>query len=296
MTRNPPTGKAADSRLPDGVRILQGTQEFIPYSTNSSIRVCSSDAHPGDTHYHSAVEILFVESGRAEYTLSDRTYTVVAGQVLILPPQCPHALVPAGDARFRMFLFEPHIFNSLRDLSVYAQRLSQIIFLDEDTPLRRKAEELLLQVASVFEEHKPMWNSLCYSLLIRLYSTLARDWALQSGEDENVNIDSEIMNSVLTYISQHYADNLHLDDVAAFSGFSRYYFSRMFKKYIGVSFTDYLGQCRLETAMKLLTHTKLPIRKVAEQSGFKSVATFNRIFRASMSCTPSRYRSLYGGA
>ena len=295
MTRNPPTGKAAESRLPDGNRILQGTQEFIPYSTNSSIRVCSSDAHPGDTHYHSAVEILFVESGRAVYTLADRIYAVGPGQVLILPPQCPHALAPDENARFRMFLFEPHIFNSLRDLSAYAQRLSQIIYLEEDTPLRREAQELLLQIVSAFEEHKPMWNSLCYSLLIRLYSMLVRDWALQSGEDGSVNIDSDIMNSVLTYISQHYADNLHLDDAAAFSGFSKYYFSRMFKKYVGVTFTDYLGQCRLETAMKLLTHTKLPIRKVAQQSGFKSVATFNRIFRASMSCTPSRYRSLYGG-
>ena len=295
MTGNPSTGKAADRRFSDGRRILQGTQEFIAYPSNSSIRVLPfSETCSCGMHYHSAVEIILVEMGEAVYTLPDRTYTVSAGQVLILPPQCIHACSQETDTRRYIFLFEPHIFNSLRDLSVYAQRLSQIIYLEDDTAQHREVRDLLLQVAETFVARKPMWNSLCYSLLIRIYSVLGREWALQTAEPEPVNIDSEIMNSVLSYISQHYGEAIHLDDAAAFSGFSKYYFSRAFKKYFGVTFTEYLTRCRLEAAMKLLTQTRLPIRRVAEESGFGSVATFNRIFRAAMSCTPSRYRSLYG--
>ncbi len=295
MTGNPPTGKAADRLFSDSCRILQGTQEFIAYPFNSSICVlpCSETGSCG-MHYHSAVEIVLVETGEAVYTLPERTYTVSAGQVLILPPKYAHACSCGAGTRRYAFLFEPHIFNSLRDLSVYAQRLSQAIYLEDDTALRREARELLLQVAEIFEARKPMWNSLCYSLLIRLYSALGHEWALQAAQPEPVNIDSEIMNSVLSYISQHYGENIHLDDAAAFSGFSKFYFSRAFKKYFGVTFSEYLCRCRLEAAMKLLTQTRLPIRQVAEQSGFGSVATFNRIFRAALSCTPSRYRSLYG--
>ena len=295
MTGNPPTGKAADRLFSDGCRILQGTQEFIAYPSDSSICVLPySETGSCGMHYHSAVEIVLVETGEAVYTLPERTYTVSAGQVLILPPKYAHACSCGAGTRRYAFLFEPHIFNSLRDLSVYAQRLSQAIYLEDDTALRREARELLLQVAEIFEARKPLWNSLCYSLLIRLHPALGREWALQAAQPEPVNIDSEIMNSVLSYISQHYGENIHLDDAAAFSGFSKFYFSRAFKKYFGVTFSEYLCRCRLEAAMKLLTQTRLPIRQVAEQSGFGSVATFNRIFRAALSCTPSRYRSLYG--
>ena len=231
MTGNPPTGKAADRLFSDSCRILQGTQEFIAYPSDSSICVlpCSETGSCG-MHYHSAVEIVLVETGEAVYTLPERTYTVSAGQVLILPPKYAHACSCGAGTRRYAFLFEPHIFNSLRDLSVYAQRLSQAIYLEDDTALRREARELLLQVAEIFEARKPLWNSLCYSLLIRLYSALGREWALQAAQPEPVNIDSEIMNSVLSYISQHYGENIHLDDAAAFSGFSKFYFSRAFKK------------------------------------------------------------------
>ena len=42
--------------------------------------------------------------------------------------------------------------------------------------------------------------------------------------------------------------------------------------------------------MDLLTRTTRPIRDVAAESGFGSVATFNRLFRDSKGCTPSQYR------
>ena len=90
-------------------------------------------------------------------------------------------------------------------------------------------------------------------------------------------------------------EELSLDDVAAFAGFSRYYFSRSFKKQTGYFFKDYLCQKRLQVAMELLTRTELSMREVASRSGFGSVATFNRAFREKNGCTPSKYRAIYGG-
>ena len=40
---------------------------------------------------------------------------------------------------------------------------------------------------------------------------------------------------VLDYIDVHYAENLTLDSVAEYGGFSRYYFSRLFKQLEGVT-------------------------------------------------------------
>jgi AraC-like DNA-binding protein len=102
------------------------------------------------------------------------------------------------------------------------------------------------------------------------------------------------MTTAIAYINSHFREDLSLDQVADFVGFSRYYFSRSFKKRMGYSYSEYLVQKRLQSAVDLLIRTDLPIREVAEQSGFGSVASFNRVFRESKNCTPTQYRALYG--
>jgi len=292
--------KEKRKRYPDGFRIMQGKQEFITYNSHSSLRVWPSDAAActHDTHYHSAVEIFLALQGEAEYTLPQEAYRVSAGQILIVPSNCPHAMTHREDTKRYMIFFEPHIFNSLRDISILSGHLEEPIYLTDESPLYPEARELLMQVVDICTEQQPMWNSRCYSLLVRLYAALGRQWMAQ---DEGIlpkpsSIDSEIMNSALSFISQHYTECLRLDDAASFTGFSKYYFSRAFKKFFKISFTEYLCRCRLDAAVDLLTHTSLPIRQVAEKSGFGSVATFNRLFRAAHACTPTRYRALYGGS
>ena len=51
---------------------------------------------------------------------------------------------------------------------------------------------------------------------------------------------------------------------------------------------------RLNAASNLLIQTDLSIREIVKQSGFGSVATFNRIFREQKHCTPSQFRTIYG--
>ena len=107
------------------------------------------------------------------------------------------------------------------------------------------------------------------------------------------SIDPAIMNSAITYINEHYMDEMSLEDAALFAGFSKYYFSRMFKQFSGISFSEYLTRRRLNVASDLLVRTDQPIREIAQSSGFGSMATFNRIFRQHKNCTPSQYRAIY---
>jgi AraC-like DNA-binding protein len=81
--------------------------------------------------------------------------------------------------------------------------------------------------------------------------------------------------------------------VAAFAGYSKYYFSRTFRDYFGISFSDYVLVKRINQAANLLVHTDRAIGDVAKDSGFGSIATFNRIFRKHKNCTPTRYRAIY---
>ena len=101
------------------------------------------------------------------------------------------------------------------------------------------------------------------------------------------------MDSAQLYIDQHYMMAIDLADVAAFCGFSKYYFSRVFKQRMGRSFSEYLRQKRVSVAEDKLIHSAQSIQEIASTSGFGSIATFNRVFKEAKNCTPTRYREIY---
>ncbi len=69
------------------------------------------------------------------------------------------------------------------------------------------------------------------------------------------------------------------------------YFSKLFKKQTGLTFTEYRRRARVETAKRLLLDPHRRVSEVAFQAGFDSIPYFNRVFRRFVACSPSEYRA-----
>ena len=290
----------SQSRFPDGFRYLRGEQEYVTYREDSTLRVWYADTPwHYDPHWHSAVEIILPVKGEVVYTLAKDTYHVQAGETLIVPPNYIHELSMAKDSARYLFLFEPGPIFEMRDLHAISARLNAPIYLSGQPELQQRAQELLLQVAHSYEHETYLWNTAGYALLMQLYSEIGRamiSQSTQNGEAVRRHIDSDIINGALLYIDENCMMNISLDDAAGFTGFSKYYFSHVFKQQVGMSFSEYLQRRRVALAENLLIHSRQQIQDVAAAADFGSVATFNRVFRDIKQCTPSRYRKLYGGA
>ena len=285
-------------RFPDGFRILKGKQEYVTYIEHSSLRVWYSET-PWiyDSHCHSAVEIILPIRGEVVYTVADTTYRVQANEVLIVPPNWVHGLaMEQGSARY-LLLFEPDVLFNMRDMQLVEDMLKTPIYLSEQSELQGAVCSLLIQVVNCYERRDFLWNSMCYSYLLQMYVSLGQFnmvHELNNRDARSQRIDPEIVDSARLYIEQNYMRDISLGDVSAFTGFSRCYFSRMFKQQLGQSFSEYLRNKRIAMAESLLIHTRQPIQEIAMNVGFGSVATFNRVFRNARNCTPSRYREIYG--
>ena len=291
-------GTARAARYEDGFRVLQGKREYVTYPDNSSIRIWYSDIPwRYETHDHSAVEILLTMEGMVTYTVDDMVYQVRKGEVLIVPPDVPHSLtMDAGSSRY-LFLFEPDAVLTMRDIKSMAMYFNKPFHLRDGSEAHVRIREFLLRARDAYDKQELMWNTVCYSSILRIYATLGQRYLsgiAQRTDDKLRNMDSEVITAVMTYINNHYREELSLEDVARFAGFSRYYFSRSFKRQTGYSFKDYLCQKRLQVALDLLIRTDRSMRDVALDSGFGSVATFNRVFREKKGCTPTQYRAIYG--
>lgn len=286
----------ARTRFPDGFRIMQGRREYVTYVERSSVRVWYSDvARYYESHFHSAVEIIVPLKGEVCYNLLDGSYRVQAGEVLIVPPNCSHDLNMGENCARYLLLFEPTSIFSMRDMPLIDELLQQPIYLTAASPLTSSVRALLLQAVECYERRAPMWNSMCYAYLMQMYVLIGQDYLSRSLREEPVEhrVDTEIVDSARLYVEQNYMRDIDLSDVAAFSGFSKYYFSRMFKQQLGISFSEYLRQKRVGVAEERLIHSDQSIQDIAVSAGFGSIATFNRVFKEAKNCTPSRYREIY---
>ena len=130
---------------------------------------------------------------------------------------------------------------------------------------------------------------------IGLFLIRVARWLMQGahvGPDERRPHMNETFLDICAYITEHCNEKLTLEDMAAYSGYSKYHFSRIFKEYTGMSFYDFYLRQRMLLCRQLLGEKNLSITEVASRSGFGSLATFNRVFKQYEGVTPTQYRQL----
>lgn len=96
----------------------------------------------------------------------------------------------------------------------------------------------------------------------------------------------------LRYIDSHFADELRLEDVAAHVYLSPYYFSKLFKKQLGIGFNAYVTQQRMNNAKQMLQHSDWSIASIAKNLGFSQTSYFCKVFRQTFQITPQVYRDM----
>lgn len=96
---------------------------------------------------------------------------------------------------------------------------------------------------------------------------------------------------IVSFLDENFTDpTLSVTMLADSLGLSPSYISRIFKKETGQSVPDYIHSRRLEKARELLADTALSIGEVAEQVGYSTAWTMNRVFKRAVQMTPGAYR------
>ncbi|SMC70541.1 response regulator transcription factor [Sporomusa malonica] len=102
----------------------------------------------------------------------------------------------------------------------------------------------------------------------------------------------------IKYIHDNFKQKLPLQLVSSNVFVNPQYFSRIFKKEVGVTYIDYVNKLKIEYACKLLETTNYPAYRISGECGFTDPSYFNRVFVQQMNMTPKAYRTrhLYDSA
>lgn len=92
------------------------------------------------------------------------------------------------------------------------------------------------------------------------------------------------------YIIENFMKEITLDDVSEAVNISPYYFSKLFKKEMGVNFIDYLTNMRMEKAKELLGIKDMSIKQICSEVGYSDPNYFSRIFKKNIGKTPTEFK------
>lgn len=131
-----------------------------------------------------------------------------------------------------------------------------------------------------------------YQYLFTFLNHLVKDFKEESQLATPLNIETtdSQLHAIFQKIQKDYDKAISLKELAEESGLSYYHLSRLFKKQVGVTFTDYLNQIRLIHATEELLQTNHSIVMVALNNGFSSSKNFYQCFKKSYGRTPTVYR------
>ncbi len=104
---------------------------------------------------------------------------------------------------------------------------------------------------------------------------------------------SYFIKACLSFIDKHYSSNITLTDTAKAINISSSYLSLVFKQEMGINFSDYLMQYRIDKAKDLLTTTNLHIYEIAEKVGFSSPYYFSKVFKDVTKLTCKEYKDKF---
>lgn len=94
----------------------------------------------------------------------------------------------------------------------------------------------------------------------------------------------------MSYIDEHFTENLTLSSLAARIGLSPNYLSQIFKQETGKTFLEYLTGRRIEEAKQLLKKGDFNVSEVAFKVGYENPRYFSELFHKQEHVTPGQYR------
>lgn len=99
--------------------------------------------------------------------------------------------------------------------------------------------------------------------------------------------------AAIQFIERYYMEDVTLKSVSEAVFLNPWYFSTQFKKYMNVSFSDYLNQIRIRVAKEFLKQKDLKVYQVAEMVGYQDAAYFSTVFKNMENVSPKEYQKFY---
>ena len=269
--------------------------EIIDYSGITNVKFYTSTDNGSyiPSHWHRAVEILYMQEGELDVTVESSSFTIYPGDCILINANVIHStkcIIPNRAIVLQI---------PLDFIEKYIPDVQQFMFIwDYQTkdPVKKTKLDMLkttLEQLQIIDDIRPdgfilRFNSLIFELLFQLYHNFSVKVFQSDLSQQKKDLDR--LNLVLNYISENYKRPISLDEIAGVAYLQTGYFCRFFKKKMGVTFLEYQNEYRLSFIYRDLITTKDPIHVILDRHGFTNYKLFRRMFLEQFGDPPTKIR------
>ena len=246
------------------------------------------------SHWLNELELIYFLNGNAHIVLDRKNYSLVQGDFIAIDSnhvfelQCKENFMQIRVRIDKEFLAMRTGYESHRVYSCIREEI-------ESSQL-----EPYLEICDLFKELVPLYVNepegfrlKTESVVLEILYCLVQHFSYTAAADEPGEPQEQTrIQQILAYIEEHYAEPVPLSMIASEFGLSREYFSRLFHRSLGITFSQHINRVRIAHFYHDLVTGDAPIMELLENNGLTDYKLFSRMFREIYGQTPKELRKL----
>lgn len=269
--------------------LLYDSCNYVDSELGFTMRMNYSYTENFELHYHNYFEFFLTISDNVVHVINGEKQLLPAHSLVFIRPGDVHTYTKEGNYSFINVTFTIDTFEKLclylgkptdrlssnkmppavilddRDFSRVMTRLNSLNTIDihDKQKMRLRMKLILTEVLSFFVDNQIEKSDDAHPLWLIELAGFAQ-------KAENINMT--------------------LDDMSKLTGKSREHISRSFKKYYGVTVSEFMTEHKLNYCANLLLNTNLSVIDICYESGFQNLSWFYRKFKDNFGVTPVDFR------
>lgn len=230
-------------------------------------------------HFHQQLELLHINEGSYEVIINNTTQVLNKGDIAIADSFDNHKFTPITEDANSTVLIIPVQFLKKYSSLMNNKSLKEHYITDEN------------QQKCIYECIENVYNaSSTNDLILEGYILILLGKIIEDNVLDNKDkADYDLIKKILIYIEDNYPNQITLETIAKYFGYSKYYFSHLFNKCFKCNLNDYINLVRCRHTVNLVLNDHLSVTEAAYKSGFISMRTFYRTFQKFFKMTPKEY-------
>ncbi len=286
--------------------IAENTIPKKEYPVTVSFTDLSSPYKTTAWQFHEEMEITIIHRGSLQVMTETGIRTLSEGQGVIFNQNTIHRFLPMESAECSyycihfnpVFLFSYDLpITTLKYLKPVLKNPSlSVIYLDKGSAWEEAVLQLIHDLITVNLSKEEGYELISRGYLYHFWHLLFQKMNMLPSQpvQKTSSPDMKRLRAAITYIEEHYAENISLDNIAASVHISKSECCRCFKRNLHLTPFEYLLKYRIFVATREMIQepNQKSISDLALSVGFNTPSYFNKVFKKFINCTPSEYKAL----
>ncbi len=258
--------------------------------------------------------LIILTAGKLEFKVENEQFYTAAPAFICFDETQNPVLISKRKAQYTCIYFHPEFLNvnisfellrkkdygdiaSTHDLFLLKPFINKAYVV----PIAEAQLEKIMQSAGYMQEelkNQREWYWSCRGrsyfmeiiiALERMYGLIGYGVTHQKSDNTPIIKNAKLRDAVL-YIESRFDESVTLPDIAKAAGMNHTTLTALMKEELGLTAIEYLMKYRITVAEKQLEFTSVPIKDIANMTGFKTVQHFSRVFKSQTGATPAEFR------